>query len=134
MASLKNSKTLAQIEQNLRIPERYKKTWLAIAIVSLIILGLSAIPLACLMAPGLPQTIAANIASNDNFANAAKILVYVSYGLISIPYLYLTASWIVGIDNITKSKYFHLFIWVVYAIVTMLIVLAIIFCFRSYII
>ena len=134
MASLKNSKTLAQIEQNLRIPERYKRTWLAIAIITILLLALTAIPLASLMAPSLPETIVANIAANNNFAEAAKILTYVSYGLVAVPYLYLTASWIVGIDNITKSKYFHLFIWVVYSIAAMLIVLAIVFCFRSYII
>lgn len=133
MLSLKESKTLNKIEQNLRMPKKYRQTWLIIGLVTIFLLGLTAIPLACLFAK-LPQTIEQNILWNANFANAAKILTYVSYGLIAIPYLYLSASWIVGIDNITKSKYFHLFIWVMYALAATLIILAIIFCFRSYMI
>lgn len=131
MVSVKNSKTLNQIEVNLRIPEKYKKTWIAIGLITIIILAFTAIPLACLYAK-LPQTIESNIKWNSNFAIASKVLTFISYGFVVLPYLYLSASWIVGVDNITKSKYYHLFIWISYSLAAFLIILAIIFCFRAW--
>ncbi|GAA5414802.1 hypothetical protein [Ureaplasma ceti] len=131
MVSVKNSKTLNEIEAKLRVPEHYKRIWIIIGFVTLCILALTAIPLASLYAK-LPQTIANNVAYNWNFTIASKVIVFVSYGVVCVPYLYLTASWIVGVDNITKSKYFHLLIWVVYSIAITLIILAIIFCYRAW--
>ena len=122
-----------KIEQNLRIPKRYKWTWIIIGLVTLFILLINIIPIIYLNVSH--SSVNENILSmNSSFTNAALIINYVVFGLMFIPYLYLSASWIVGIDNITKSKKFHLMIWSIYTICSCLSLIAIILCFRGLII
>ena len=130
---LKNFSIGNKIEQNLRIPKRYKITWIIIGLVTLFILLINIIPIIYLNVPhsSINESI---LSMNDSYTNASLIINYVVFGLIFAPYLYLSASWIVGIDNITKSKKFHLLIWIIYTICACLALIAIILCFRGLII
>lgn len=122
-----------KIEQNLRSPKKYRITWMVIGLVTLFIILLNLIPIIFVNVPHSDVT--NNILNiNSSFTNASNIINYVVFGLLFIPYLYLSASWIVGIDNITKSKKFHLLIWIVYTICACLALIAIVLCFRALII
>lgn len=122
-----------KVEYNLRIPQYYKKTWVVIFLVTLFLLLLSSVGIIAIKTP-TNGNLVQNIANNSQWANAACIMDYVAFGLIALPYLFLSACWIVGIDNITKSKHFHLFIWIIYVLAAVLAVIALILAFRAYII
>ncbi|MDE5651469.1 MAG: hypothetical protein K2H80_00160 [Ureaplasma sp.] len=126
-------RVIDQIEYNLRIPAFYKRTWKIIAYVSLLVLALAAVPIIVTKSP-TDTSILNALNQNHSLALAAQILSYISFGLIVIPYVFLTACWIVGIDNITKSKYFHMFIWFIYSSSSLLSIIGIIIAFRGYII
>ncbi len=131
--SLKNINASKDIEYNLRSPKKYKKTWLIISLVTTLIILINLIPIIYLnVSHSNYDDIVLSL--NYNFTDAAKILNYIVFGLIFSPYLYLCASWIVGIDNITKSTKFHIYIWVVYSLCTILALIAIVLCFRGLII
>ena len=122
-----------KLEQNLRNPKKYKWTWIIIGLVTLFIILINIIPIIYLNSNhGWSTENILNI--NHSYTNAALIINYTVFGLIFIPYLYLSASWIVGIDNITKSKKFHILIWIIYTISACLAIIAIILCFRGLII
>ncbi|MBU3830988.1 MAG: hypothetical protein H9897_02425 [Candidatus Ureaplasma intestinipullorum] len=119
-----------KIEQNLRSPKKYKYTWLIIGLVTLFIIGLNIVPIIFLNVKHSDAT--QNILNmNQSYLNASTIINYIVFGVMFIPYLYLSASWIVGIDNITKSKKFHLLIWIIYTICACLALIAIVLCFRG---
>lgn len=122
-----------KIDYNLRIPQYYKKTWLAILFITIFLLVFAAVAIIVVKAP-TNETLVKNLASNPKWVQAACILSYISYGFIAVPYLFLSACWIVGIDNITKSKHYHLFIWAVYWISALLSLVAIIIGFRAYLV
>lgn len=122
-----------KIDYNLRIPQYYKRTWITILFVTIFLLAFASVAIIVVKAP-TNETLIKNLASNATWAKAACILSYTSYGFIAVPYLFLSACWIVGIDNITKSKHYHLFIWSVYWISGLLSLIAIIIGFRAYII
>ncbi len=133
MENKTKTKVIDQIEYNLRVPAFYKKTWKIIAYVSLFVLLLAAVPIIVTKAP-TNKSILNALSQNYTLAEAGQILSYISFGLIATPYVFLTACWIVGIDNITKSKYFHIFIWVVYSLSSLLSIIGTIISFRGYII
>lgn len=122
-----------KIEQNLRNPKKYKFTWIIIGIITIFIILLNIIPIIYTNVDH--SSVTNNILNiNSSYTNAACIINYIVFGLIFIPYLYLSASWIVGIDNITKSKKFHLLIWIIYTFCACLALIAIVLCFRALII
>lgn len=122
-----------KIDYNLRIPQFYKKTWIAILFTTIFLLLFAAVAIIVVKVP-TNETLVKNLASNQKWVLAACIMSYISYGFIAIPYLFLSACWIVGIDNITKSKHYHLFIWSVYWISALLSLVAIIIGFRAYLV
>lgn len=126
-------RTKEKIEYNLRIPQYYRKTWIVILVVTLFLLFLSGVGLIIIKVPTDPNLVK-NIASNPNWSNAACIIDYIAFGFVALPYLFLSACWIVGIDNITKSKHFHIFVWIAYVIAVILAIIAIILAFRAYIV
>lgn len=119
------------IEFNLRVPKYYKRTWIAIALVTIFLLMLASVSIIAIYAP-TDSRIVSNLNYNSGLKNVAAILSYVSYGFIGLPYLFLSACWIVGIDNITKSKKFHIFIWIIYSLSSLISIIGIILCFRAY--
>lgn len=124
---------LNNLGDNLQGYKYYQKTWIVILVSTIILFGLGAIPLGYLFSShGAATDIVINL--NSTFAEVSKILVYVSYGAIGTVYLFLAGVWITGINNITKSKYFHLFLWVAYSIAATLLIIAIILCFRAIIV
>ena len=116
-------RTKEKIEYNLRIPQYYRKTWIVILVVTLFLLFLSGVGLIIIKVP-----------TDPNWSNAACIIDYIAFGFVALPYLFLSACWIVGIDNITKSKHFHIFVWIAYVIAVTLAIIAIILAFRAYIV
>lgn len=128
----KKNSTYKKIEFNLRVPKYYKNTWIAIGLITLFLGLLGSIAIIAIKAP-TNQQIVNNIRYNLTLANVACIMSYVSLGIISIPYIFLSACWIVGIDNITKSPKFHILIWIIYSLSALLSIISLIISFRTYI-
>lgn len=129
---MKQNSIYKKIEFNLRVPKYYKITWITIGLVTLFLGLLGTIAIIAIKAPTNPQIIN-NIQYNINLANIACIISYVSLGLIAIPYIFLSACWIVGIDNITKSAKFHIVIWIIYSLSATLSIISLLISFRTYI-
>lgn len=127
----KSEKLLSKIENRMLSTKKYKQTWWFIVFISLCFIGLSLITLIYQYFPNHSETIKVSLKINSSYALASKILVFISYGIILTPYLYLSGAWISGINNTSKSKYFHLFIWIIYAICFLLVIIALILNFRS---
>lgn len=126
-------KMLEKMEFHLRVPQYYKRTWINIVLVTIFLLALAATSIIIIKAPTDPNLIK-SINSNASLANAGCILSYISFGIIAAPYIFLSACWIVGIDNITKSKNYHFMLWIFYTFSSLVSIIAIIISFRSYII
>lgn len=129
---MKQNSVYKKIEFNLRVPKYYKNTWISIGLITLFLGLLGSIAIIAVKAPTNAQLVS-NIKYNIELANAACIVSYVSLGLIAIPYIFLSACWIVGIDNITKSAKFHIVIWAIYTLSATLSIISLIISFRTYI-
>lgn len=133
MSNVRFKKMLEKMEFHLRIPQYYKRTWINIVLITFLLLALAAASIIIVKAPTDPN-LKTNLATNASLANAGCILSYISFGVIVAPYIFLSACWIVGIDNITKSKNYHFMLWIFYAFSSLLSIIAIIISFRAYIV
>lgn len=133
MSNVGFKKMLEKMEFHLRIPQYYKRTWINIVLITFLLLALAAASIIIVKAPTDPN-LKANLATNASLANAGCILSYISFGVIVAPYIFLSACWIVGIDNITKSKNYHFMLWIFYSFSSLLSIIAIIISFRAYIV
>lgn len=129
--NLKKFELLNILEDKLQRFKYYRNSWITIIFFTLLLLGLTAITLGYLFGEKDPQTVKNFVANATAFATPAKILVYVSYGVILTPFIYLTGAWISGINHTSRSKYFHLFVWICYTIAALFIIISIILCFRA---
>ena len=122
------------LEHSLRINKNVKWHWLSILLVTLIIVGMTAVTLGLLIPPqktGQNDIIVNTI--NPGFVNAAEILCYTVYVVLFIPELFLAGCWISSINDVHRSKYFHASIIFFYFIAATLAIIAIIFTIRVYI-
>lgn len=126
----KKQKLLSQLEQRLLSTKKYRQSWFVILGITILIFALSVVVLVYQFYPHT-GSVKENMTLNSKFASASQILVYVSYGLMVCPFLYLMGSWISNINNISRSKYLHLVFWIVYSICVSLMLIAIILSFRS---
>lgn len=133
MSNVGFKKMLEKMEFHLRIPQYYKRTWINIVLITFLLLALAAASIIIVKAP-TDHNLKTNLATNASLANAGCILSYISFGVIVAPYIFLSACWIVGIDNITKSKNYHFMLWIFYAFSSLLSIIAIIISFRAYIV
>ncbi len=131
----KNEKksTVDTLELSLRINKNVKWHWLTILLVTLIIVGMTAITLGLLIPPQKTYHNTNIVNQNLGFVNAAEILCYTVYAVLFIPELFLVGCWISSINDVHRSKYFHAAIIFFYFIAFVLAIIAIIFTIRVYI-
>lgn len=127
----KSEKLLSIIENRMLSTRKYRRTWWFIFLITIFFFGLATITLVFQYYPNFPESIKGSLEVYKSYALGAKILVFISFGVIAIPYLYLSGAWISGINNTSKSKYFHLFIWIIYSIAFLIVIIALILNFRS---
>lgn len=127
----KSDKLLSKIENRMLSTKKYKRTWWFIVLLTLVFFSLAIVTLVYQYYPNHSEQIKISLQIYQSFALGAKVLVFISFGIISIPYLYLSGAWISGINNTSKSKYFHLFIWIIYSIAFLFVIIALILNFRS---
>lgn len=119
----------------------YKRSWIrsfiAILIFSIIfgvVLGISYNlgPLSGSTAPSGVNYI--RILAQASNANLLKVATYMSIAgicLMVFPFICGFATWMIGINQVTKSSYFHLFIWSSVAIAGILALIAMILLIRA---
>lgn len=131
MKLFKKFDLLNKLEDKLQRSNYLRRSWIVIIFFTLLLLGLTAIPLGYLFGDKDPSLVANFVSNAHWFANPAKILTYISYAIIVLPFIYLAGAWVSGINNTSKSKYFHFFLWLCYAIAALFIFIAIILAFRA---
>ncbi|EEH01416.1 hypothetical protein [Ureaplasma urealyticum] len=62
---------------------------------------------------------------NKYLVDVTKILVYIGFGLIYLPIVFLLGCWITGINGVHESLYYHIFIWAFYFISVILLIITI---------
>lgn len=127
----KSDKLLSKIENRMLSTKKYKRTWWFIFFLTIFFFSLTIITLVFQYYPNHSETIKVSLQVHKTYALGAKVLVFISFGIISMPYLYLSGAWISGINNTSKSKYFHMFIWIIYSIAFLFVIIALILNFRS---
>lgn len=136
------TKLLDNIDNFLQSKNGYKKSWLR----SFIAIFL------CAICFGVVLGISYNLGplSNKSFnlsqesyettlalptnAYLLQCATYMSIAGISImvfPFICGMATWMIGINQVTKSKYFHLFIWLMVTVAIILAIVSIVFLIRA---
>lgn len=126
----KKQKLLSQLEHRLLSTKKYRQSWLIILGMTFVIFALSAVVLVYQFYPHT-GSLKENMILNHKFALASQVIVYISYGLMFAPFLYLIGTWISNVNNVSRSKYLHLCFWIIYSVCITLMLIAIILSFRS---
>ncbi len=125
------------IESFLQSEKGYKKSWFRsfFGIFFVVVISIVVLVLAGIFGPGTTSTaeIATNLAlsPNSSYLSAAQLLMYISYGFIGFPFVILFSLWIIGINQTSKSKYFHLFMWIMIFVAIILVLVALILFIRA---
>lgn len=68
---------------------------------------------------------------NAPFLEAGTWIAVTGLCLFTIPFIYLFAVWMMGINQVSSSKQFHLFMWIITFIMTIFALLAMILLIRA---
>lgn len=113
-SSGQKNKLLLRFEINLRDPAFLKKTWVFIILGSILFMGYSIGVLSVLAnqfnTASDNKWVFLNLFSGLN--RTSIVFSGITVGLIPIPYVFLIASWFIGINNVHQSKY-YMASWVV---------------------
>lgn len=63
------------------------------------------------------------IAQNTNLVKTTRIIIYVGFGLLYVPLLFLLGCWITGINGLHASVLFHIFVWFFYSLAFVLFII-----------
>ncbi|MGL4950545.1 MAG: hypothetical protein ACRC4M_01740 [Mycoplasma sp.] len=147
------TKLSGNVEEFLKTPKGYKKSWTrvgAFTLLSLIVFivvicysyinGPLSVPPPEETPDEEPEMFLRAIKSissimqepkNAVFINAATWISITGLSLMATPLVYLLAVWIVGVNQPSRTPYFHIFLWVLVFIISILALIAMIFLIRS---
>lgn len=126
-------------EEFLQQPKGIKKSYLRILIFYLIaIIGFSIfLSLSIIYGPFLNGKSAPTegfgkyLFENKNLTNAAGGMSIFAFCLMAAPFVCWFSLWMIGINQVSKSTYFHLALWIICAILMVLLLLSIIIFTRA---
>lgn len=122
----KKTKLSSKIEERLLSTKKYRQSWWIILAITLLFFAITAGVLAMQFVTYDDQLIMAVKQQNTSYCLASQILVYISYGILAIPYLYVAGAWMSGVNNISRSKTLHLTLWIIYSICMTIALIALI--------
>lgn len=128
-------------EQFLQTKKGYKKSWMR----SLFGMIIAAIMIGVVMGFSYNQgplsgisidakdynSIAHNLSKHPDLINSATYICYAVIACFVAPFICGMATWLIGINQVTKSKYFHIFMWTMVLIAIILATIALIMFIRS---
>ncbi len=68
---------------------------------------------------------------HTDLMKSATYLCYAGIAIYCTPFISGIATWLIGINQVTKSKYFHIFMWLMVMLSALLAIIAMIFLIRS---
>ncbi len=135
------TKLIENIGIFLNQPKGVKKSWVRTLMVMFVAFTIAIIVLMLILnfGPNTSNSLNANTDLYKNlhqlnvasFVNASSILTYIVFGLIVAPFIVLAAFWIIGINQTSKSKFFHFFMWIIAFLALLLALIALILFLRS---
>ncbi|MGL4947975.1 MAG: hypothetical protein ACRC42_01135 [Mycoplasma sp.] len=141
------TKLSTNVENFLQSPKGYKKSWFRVIAISTIamiifsiILGLSYTYGPLSIPPPPPEEPDAEtfrfpldkiLQENPYFINTATWLSIAGFAIVGCPLIYVFAVWIVGVNKPSRTPYFHIFLWLVTFVLSVLAVVALIFFIRA---
>ncbi len=75
--------------------------------------------------------IAYRMAQHADLMKTATYLCYAGIAIYCAPFISGVATWLIGINQVSKSKYFHLFMWFMVMVSAMLAIIAMVLLIRS---
>lgn len=139
---MKNKTKLIDNVSNFLHSERgFKKSWMRSFFVILflsaifgVILGIS-YNLGPLANPTIPSGVnyirTLSLPTNAKFLNVATYISIAGICLMVFPFICGFATWMIGINQVTRSSFFHLFIWLCIGIAGVLAMIALVLFIRS---
>lgn len=134
------NKLVDNVEQFLQKPRGYKKSWLrslfALLLCTIafsVIIGLSYTygPLSGKTSTSLDLVGRFGQASNAQLLNTATYMSIAGLCILIFPFICAMATWLIGINQVSTSKYFHLFLWLSIALAIILSIVCIILIVRA---
>ncbi len=113
---------LKKVEIATRNPKNYRDIWWTILALTILIIGLAGATLGLIYHE--PSQVASQVSAFSQYLLAAEILAFISIGLIVLPYLYLSGSWIAGVNNTSKGPIYQVFLWTCYIVAVLVALLA----------
>ncbi len=113
---------LKKVEIATRDPKNYRNIWWTILGLTCLILLLAGLTLGFIY--NEPSKVANVTQSFSQYLLGAEILAYISIALIVLPYLYLSGSWIAGVNNTSKGPIYQVFLWTCYILAVLAALLA----------
>lgn len=128
-----------QTEEFLQQPKGVKKSYLRIFFIYLIsIIGFSIfLSLSHIFGPfgGGSEITGSQLSKaffiNSVISNAVSIISITSFCLMIFPFVCLFSLWIIGVNQVSKSPYFHFFLWMICFILISLLLITLILFIRA---
>ncbi len=138
---MKNKIKLVDATENFLTSKKgYKKSWvrsfLVIFLCSVVygvVLGYAynVAPFTSVSYPSDLTNLGYRMSQNADLMRAATYLSYAGIAVYCTPFISGMATWLIGINQVSKSKYFHLFMWIMVMISALLAMIAMILLIRS---
>ena len=130
------TKLMTNIDSFLTSPKGYKKSWFRSFFGMFFVIVVAAVILALTFSFGPNSSAVGKFHENlsysgvQNWLESSTLLSYVSLGILTLPFIILFSFWIIGINQTSKSRFFHLFMWLVVALSILLIMIALVLFIR----
>ncbi len=135
------TKLIENIDIFLNKPKGFKKSWVRTLITLFVAFAIAITTLMLILNFG-PQASNSLNSNTDlyknlnqanvlSFVNASNILTYIVFGMIAFPFIVLATFWIIGINQTSRSKFFHLFMWIIAFLALLLALIALILFIRA---
>lgn len=72
-----------------------------------------------------------NLFSNKDLSNAVTIISIISFVFMVLPFICLFSLWIIGINQVSKSPYFHFFLWLTCVLLSIILIIVMIIFIRA---
>ncbi len=72
-----------------------------------------------------------NLTDNASLTNAVGIISILSFCLIALPFVCWFSLWMIGINQVSKSPFFHLFMWIIASVLMVLLLVCIVMFVRA---
>ncbi len=82
-------------------------------------------------ATAVPGTWAANLSKNTDLNNAVGVISILAFCLIALPFVCWFSLWMIGINQVSRSTFFHLFMWIIASVLMVLLLCCIIMFIRA---